>query len=85
MTFFIIFRYNKKPPFRAVCYKHVFVLQNVIIIEKAYCLTPFGCFYVFSASCSDMVCAWFRLCHVKVFYLEFISLRRLKAFFMPIK
>lgn len=65
--FIIFFRYNKKPPFRAVYYLRVIVLQNVMIIEKASCLTPFRCFYVFSASCSDMACAVRKLCHVKVF------------------
>ena len=69
LLFYYFFRYNKKPPFRAVYYKRVSVIQNVIIIEKASCLTPFSCFYVFSASCSDMVCAGLRLCYVKVFYL----------------
>lgn len=85
LLFLLFFRYNKKPPFRAVYYKRVFVIQNVIIIVKASCLTPFICFYVFSASCSEMVCAWLSLCYVKVFYLYVITLRRLKAFFMPIK
>ena len=45
--FYYYFRYNKKPPLRAVYYKRVFVIQNVIIIEKAFCLTPFSCFSVF--------------------------------------
>jgi len=47
LLFLLFFRHNKKPPFRAVFYKRVIVLQNVYLIEKASFLTPFSCFLFF--------------------------------------